>query len=172
MTKNHQLLCNKNTYLYTKLIIIVEGKTLIQTRTPWSGFVMSPNLKKWSYRGGAFFSRKWRWIIFHIVVQYLLFPEVWGLKYIFGLVRYFKTVLLLLIGFQNNSDISVLVLLSYKYIILYHMLFCGFVLKYFIQIALKLPSSWKWSGIFLLLMYFSAESKHHLFALSLKNRLQ
>lgn len=61
----------------------------------------------------------------------MLFPEVGGLKHIFALVRYFKRVILLLIGFQNNSNVAVLVPLSYKYIILYHMLFCGFVLKYF-----------------------------------------
>lgn len=35
-----------------------------------------------------------------------------------------------------------------------------------------LPSSWKWGSVFLVLADFSDENKHHLFALSLKNRLQ
>lgn len=42
------------------------------------------------------------------------------MKHIFALVRYFKRVILLLIGFQSKSNVAVLVLLSYKYIILYH----------------------------------------------------
>lgn len=84
-------------------------------------------------------------------------------------MSYFKRVTLLLIGFQNNSNVAVLLPMAYEYIMLYHTLFCGLILKYFIYIALKLPSSWKLRGVFLLLKYFSED---HLFTLSLKNRLQ
>lgn len=63
-----------------------------------------------------------RWILFYVVLQHLQFPEVGTLRHIFALVRYFKTVILLLIDFQNNSNVTVLLLLSSKYIISYHVI--------------------------------------------------
>lgn len=122
MAQKKQLLCNKNPYLFTKEIIIVKRKLLIQTGAPQSGSVMSPKVKQWSYKNEAFVSRKWRWILFYAVLQYLQFPEVWSLRHIFALVRYFRTAISLLIDFQNNSNVTVLLLLSSKYIILYHVI--------------------------------------------------
>lgn len=61
-------------------------------------------------------------------------------------LSYFKRVTLLLIGFQNYSNVAVLLPMSYEYIMLYDTLFCGLILKYFYiystQVAFFLEIKW------------------------------